>query len=97
MESGGAGVVAREVVAALRLGRNPGAGLDSEGRELVGSVADARREYQQALNYFNCVSEPGLVEHAVLRLAAAERRYTYLLGQARSAGIRLPWTISREV
>ena len=81
---------------ALRLWRGSEDGLDPEGRELVAAVADARGEYQLAVNYFHCVSDPELVEHAVLRLAAAERRYAYLLGQARRAGIRLRWAMPLE-
>gem|GEM_PF-2892712 len=86
----------RDAMVALRLGRGPGDGLDPEAQELVAAIADARSEYQRAVNYFHCVSQPELVEHAVLLLAAAERRYTYLLGQARQAGIRLPWAIPLE-
>lgn len=81
----------RDTAVALRLGRGPDDGLDAAGRDLVAAVSDARSEYQQAMNYFHNVSGAELVEHAVLRLAAAERRYTYLLGQARRAGVRLPW------
>lgn len=82
----------REAALALRLGRRPDEALDADGRELVAAVADARRDYEQAFSYFRYVAEPDLVDHAVLRLAAAERRYAYLLGQARRAGIRLPWS-----
>jgi hypothetical protein len=82
--------VHREATLALRLFGGPTDGLDEEGRELVAAVLDARREYEQALNYFHHVAEAELVDHAVLRLAAAERRYTYLLRQARRVGIRLP-------
>lgn len=80
----------------LRLFGSVDDGLDADGRELMAAVADARREYQQALSYFHCVAEAELVDHAVLRLAAAERRYTYLLGQARRLGLRLPWSEPRE-
>jgi len=87
----------RDAAMTLRWGRGAGDGLDAEGRELVAAVAEARREYHQAVGYFHDVAEPGLVEHAVLRLAAAERRYTFLLGQARAAGIRFPWNLSLEM
>lgn len=82
----------REATVGLRLFGGATDGLDEEGRELVAAVTDARREYEQALNYFHHVADAELVDHAVLRLAAAERRYAYLLRQARLAGIRLPWT-----
>ena len=74
----------------LRLFGRAAEALDADGQELVAAVADARRAYHQALNYFQWVAEPELVDHAVLQLAAAERRYAYLLGQTRRAGIHLP-------
>jgi hypothetical protein len=80
----------------MRLGRAPEEGLGPEAQELVAAIADARGEYRRAINYFHCVSQPELVEHAVLLLAAAECRYAYLLGQARQTGIRLPWTAPLE-
>lgn len=79
-----------ESLVALGFGRR-GDGMDPEHRELVAAVRDARREYVQAEACFHDAVEPELVDHAVLRLAAAERRYTYLLAQARRAGLRLPW------
>lgn len=75
---------------AIRLGGRPREALGAEAQELVAAIADARGEYQRAVRYFQSVSHPQLVEHAVLVLAAAERRYAYLLGEARRLGLRLP-------
>ena len=42
-------------------------------------INDAQREWQEAQNYFNNVSDPELVDHASYLLQAAERKYMYLL------------------
>jgi hypothetical protein len=61
----------------------------SPAQDLLTAVESARRDYDAARSYFNCVSDPGLVDHAVLLLAAAEKRYAYLIQRAREAGLRL--------
>lgn len=68
-----------------------GHGPDPEERELLAAVVEARQSMELARQYFECVTEPALVDHAVLLLAAAERRYTHLLSEARRSGVRLPW------
>jgi len=82
--------VERDATLALRIFAAPDAGLDAAGRELIAAVGEAHRAHQQALRYFHQVAEPDMVDHAVLQLAAAERRYAYLLGQARRAGVQMP-------
>ena len=61
---------------------------DAEKRDLMAAIVSARGEFEAARSYFNFVTEPELVEHAILRLAAAERRYNYVLRQARRIGLR---------
>jgi hypothetical protein len=78
-------------VGASRLFRRADACPDVRNGELIRAVADARREWALAQHYFQCVAEPALVDHAVLLLAAAERRYAHLLAEARRAGLRFPW------
>jgi hypothetical protein len=43
----------------------------------------AKQEWLSAVEYFNEVSEPDLVDYAVYSLHAAERKYMYLLDKAR--------------
>lgn len=81
-----------DAIVPLRLGRAAQEVLDADARELLAAIADARAEYRRALSYFQSVSQPELVEHAILLLSAAERRHAYLLHQARELGIRLPWS-----
>lgn len=42
-------------------------------------VEQARRDWLAAQRYFNEVTEPDLVDHAIYSVQAAERRYVYLL------------------
>jgi hypothetical protein len=53
-------------------------------------VEEARRDWQSAMDYFNHVVDPDLVDHAIHAMEAAERKYTYLLKKARQEGYRLP-------
>ncbi|HHY18332.1 MAG TPA: DUF2508 family protein [Firmicutes bacterium] len=54
-----------------------------ETYSLKQAVHDALEEWSTAKSYFEQVSEPDLVEYAVLRLEAAEKRVSYLLRKAR--------------
>ena len=55
--------------------------------ELEELLEDARRDWRYAKLYFNCVTEPDLIDHAVMNLAAAEKKYIYLLKQAKETGL----------
>lgn len=46
-------------------------------------VEEAKKDWQEARAYFNTVTEPELVDHAIYALGAAEKRYVYLLKKAR--------------
>jgi hypothetical protein len=55
---------------------------------LVVVVEEARREWLNAQYYYNTVSaDQDLIDHAVYLMQAAEKKYVYLLKQARNAGI----------
>lgn len=62
-----------------------GAPLTDGSEALAEELAQAKSEWVQAQNYFQNVTDPALVDHAVYLLEAAEAKYTYLLKQARSA------------
>ncbi len=47
----------------------------------------AHREWQAAETYFQAVTDPELVDHAVFLLQACERKYAYLLGEKRRPGV----------
>jgi len=54
------------------------------------SISRAREEWMAARNYFDTVSDPDLVDHAVYLLGAAERKYMYLLKRAKNEGVDSP-------
>lgn len=56
--------------------------------DIVVLIEQAKQEWKQAANYFNNVSDPELVDHAILLREAAERRYMYLLKQAKLAELQ---------
>ena len=59
-------------------------------------VEQARREWQEAKQRFEEVSDPDMVDHAVYAIEAAERRYIYLLKKAREEGcIFIPGRLPR--
>lgn len=44
----------------------------------------ARKEWEDAVSYFDSVSDPLLIDSAIHRVAAAEQRYRYILNAARA-------------
>ncbi|MDU4959541.1 MAG: YaaL family protein [Sporomusaceae bacterium] len=54
---------------------------------LFESVEAARRDWLMAQRYYESVSDPELVDHAVYQIQAAEKKYAYLLREARRQGI----------
>ncbi len=55
-------------------------------RELLGAIADVRRDIEVARNGFQNASEPELVDAAAFEIKALEARYSYLLRLAREEG-----------
>lgn len=62
---------------------NPANGMQP-APDLNESVEQAKVEWMCARAYFDQVTDPELVDYAIYQVKAAERRYMYLLGQARS-------------
>lgn len=56
---------------------------------LVDEVREAQRQWQEARDYFNSVSEPELVDHAAYMIEAARVKYMYLLGKAKRNGMKI--------
>lgn len=60
-------------------------GTERSQEELVWeAVEQAKRDWLDAQNYFNSVVEPDLVDIAIYSMDAAERKYMYLLKQAKA-------------
>ena len=82
--------------------RNSTGDLDREAQEensraeLLRLVDEARREWDEARQAFEAVSETDLIDHAVHRLVAAEKRYTYLLQLAKRERVQGPVLAVRQ-
>lgn len=46
-------------------------------------IEEARREWLRAGSYFENVTDPDLIDHAIYSVRAAEKKYMYLLKRAR--------------
>ncbi len=53
------------------------------------AVADARRDWLAAKSYFEAVTDPDLIDHAIYMLEAAERKYMFLIKRAKAEGLTL--------
>lgn len=60
-----------------------------EKQAYIDIIEKAREEMQIAERYFETVSDPDLVDHAIFQLEAARKKYIYLLKCAQSQGINL--------
>lgn len=70
-----------------RLAREPIAGRERPAvADYPELVARARDEWQAARALFEYVSDPDLVDHAIALITATEKKYTYLLRQAKMDG-----------
>ena len=57
--------------------------------DLVEALEQARREWRYAKLYFNNVTDPDLIDHAVFYMGATEKKYVYLLKRAKETGINV--------
>ncbi len=61
--------------------------VKSENEQILENIRVAHEDWKNAENYFQNVTDPDLVDHAIFRIEAARTRYTYLLRLAREMGI----------
>ncbi|MCK8817099.1 DUF2508 family protein [Natroniella sulfidigena] len=47
--------------------------------KLSQDLEETQKELNRARRYFNSVSDPDLIDHAIYLLEAAQKKYTYLL------------------
>ncbi|MBI2915155.1 MAG: YaaL family protein [Firmicutes bacterium] len=67
-------------------------GVDREGPgfDIFREVDRARLDWLSARRYFDNVTDPELVDHAIFLVEAAEKKYTYLIRTAKRLGVALP-------
>jgi hypothetical protein len=56
---------------------------------LLENLEQAHKEWKQANLYFNSVTDPDLIDHAIFYMGATEKKYVYLLKRARETGINI--------
>lgn len=67
---------------------NQGQTVEDEQLTFLKTVEKARRDWLEAKEFFQFVTDPDLVDHAIHAIDAAEKKYMYLLKKARQEGIR---------
>jgi len=60
---------------------------ESRVYSLVTLVEKAKIEWDQAKVFFNEAQDPDLIDHAIFAMEAAERKYMYLLKEARKENV----------
>ena len=65
------------------LGEKYEVALEDRSLNRLSLIEKARQEWLTAIELFNNATEPDLVDHAIFNLNAAERRYVFLLKEAR--------------
>jgi chaperonin GroEL (HSP60 family) len=58
-----------------------------EDQEFIKLIYKARQEMQDAQTYFDNVTDPELVDHAIYKMEAAKSQYVYLLRLAKDKGL----------
>lgn len=59
-----------------------------EHKKLIEAIEEAREEMERASQYFEMVSSPMLVDHAIHLEDAAKAKFIYLLSKAKAAGVK---------
>ncbi len=60
----------------------------NENKAFIDLVDKAHNEWKSAEQFFENVTDPDLIDHAIYKVEAAKSRYTYLLKKAKEEGIR---------
>ena len=58
-----------------------------ENEEFIRTIFLAKQEMHDAQSFFDSVTDPELVDHAIYKMEAAKSRYVYLLKLAKDKGL----------
>ncbi|SCY62218.1 YaaL family protein [Alkaliphilus peptidifermentans] len=64
-------------------------GSKTEDEDFIQIIYKAHEEWKSAEAFFDNVSDPDLIDHAIYKVEAAKSRYTYLIKKAKEEGIRV--------
>lgn len=59
---------------------------ENDKNDVYINVETAKKEWEDAKNIFENVSQPDLVDYAIYKVEAAEKKYIYLLRQIKNSG-----------
>lgn len=59
----------------------------TEKEEMLESLKEAHREWKDREEYFQSVTDPDLIDHAIYELEASKVKYTYLLKKVKEINI----------
>ncbi|MFZ5351185.1 MAG: DUF2508 family protein [Bacillota bacterium] len=62
---------------------------DNKENDLIYIIEKASQEMQDAQNFFDNVTDPELIDHAIFRMEAAKSKYAFLLKKAKDNGARI--------
>jgi len=71
------------------LGNLQGTGVKDEEEEFLRTIHIARQEMLDAQSYFDNVTAPELIDHAIYKMEATKAQYVYLLRLAKDKGLRV--------
>jgi len=60
---------------------------DPTKENIYNSLNKAKKDWENAKNIFENVTNPDLIDYAIFNVDAAEKRYTYLLKQIKSGNV----------
>lgn len=63
--------------------------IDLQERDFAFMIEEARQEWQSAKKLFEEATDQDLIDHAIHGVKAAERRYMYLLKEAREKNVKI--------
>ena len=64
-----------------------GTGVKDENEEFINTIFKAKQEMLDEQCYFDSVTAPELVDHAIYKMEAARSQYVYLLKLAKDMGL----------
>lgn len=62
--------------------------VDAREPDMLEIIHQAKQEWLASQRYFNSVSDPDLIDHAIMLTDASQKKYMYLLRQAKKQGLR---------
>ncbi|MDD2495228.1 MAG: DUF2508 family protein [Tissierellia bacterium] len=63
-------------------------GQSEETKDIYENLKRAKKEWDNAKNIFENVSNPDLVDYAIYNVDAAEKRYMYILNQIKNGNVQ---------